>query len=329
MKNRFLYLFFAGLVLALVITACHDEEKLLPLEHKADFVKTFPEGDNAWDRDLVEIADRFGVKCIYDDLTFEDISKAWVATSGEYVGEGLPKDSIRLKQLYTRFMKEHVFAFLNPDYTKGVLPNYIYFAERYLSKYDVLLEPKPDWYQHVKSNYNGMGFWLFCWATGEFPGFFGVSTTVNMFTKPADIRKERENILKEILKRMVDAGNIEVPVEFFNEFDYKTEIMWWPNQVGELNYYKRRGFPEQLLTRPYPSAGSDLMMVSQTSPTLNFVAYLCLALRYPAEVIEENYKDFNKVIEYYYFTVDYMKEQYDMDLTLVAEEVTEDLDAGL
>lgn len=327
MKKSFLYII--ALVLACGAVACYDEENLPPLEHKADFVKNFPEGDNEWDQDLVEIAERFGVKCIYDDLTIEDITKTWVAASSNLTGQGLPKDSIRLKQLYTRFMKDHVFAFLNPSCTKGVLPNYIYFVYRYLSLYDVLLDPKPEWYSHQKTNYNGMGFWIFCWSTGEFPGFFGTPTTVNMFTKPVDVKQERETILKELFKRMIDAGNIEVPADFFNKFDYTTQVKWQPQYLGDKDYYKRRGFPEQLLSATYPRPGSDLYGVNQTSPTLNFLNYICLAARYEAEEVEELYKDFPLVVQYYHFVVEYMRDVYGMDITRIAEPVTEDLDANL
>lgn len=329
MKKGILYIFFASLVLIYLTTSCYDEGNLEPLEHVADFVKTFPEGDNEWDRDLVDIAERFGVECIYDDLTTEDITKTWVAASGNLTGEGLPKDSIRLKQLYTRFFKEHIFTFLNPGFTKEVLPNYIYFVYRYLSQYDVLMDPKPEWYSHQKTNYNGMGFWIFCWATGEFPGFFGTPTTVNMFTKPADIKKERESVLKEIYKRIVEAENIEVPVEFFDNFDYTTPVKWSSQDIADKDYYKRRGFPEQLQNATYPSPGFDLSAVNQTSPTLNFLAYLYLAFRYTEEEVEENYKDFPLVVQYYHFVVEYMRDGYDMDITRIAEPVTEDLDANL
>lgn len=328
-----------SLFLLWIISAC-EEDELYPREHVADFVKEFPEGDNPWDRDLQEIADRFGVKCIYNDLTLKDIMRVWTnSTAGEITAGGLPEDSIRLKKLYTRFFKEHIFTHLNPTYTKGVLPNYIYFTYRYLQKKtatNTITGEKIEYYEHLEMNYNGLGFWSFCWSTGEFLGFLGlIQENIQMFTKAIDVEKKREIVLKNIFRRMVEEGNIEIPIEFEagHEFDYKTEILSTdvaPDHKDYLNYYKRRGFPEQLRSMTtYNEKGSNLYGISYTSPLENFCDYLWLAFHYTAEEIEQNYKDFPLVVKYYYFTVDYVKENYGMDITRIAEPVTEDLDSNL
>lgn len=333
MRNKYLYSLFIGLSLIWIGSSCQDEEQLLPLDHDVEFIKPFPEGDNPWDKDLEEIAERFGVKCLYDNLTEEDILKMWTSTSGDMKGQGLPKDSIRLKKLYTRFFKEHIFPHLNPQCTKGVLPSYFYFGYTYVTRINATLPDgsTPEWYQAANYNYNGMGFWLFCWASDEFTGFFGAPNKVYMFTDKFEVEKTRELVLKNIFKRMVDEKTVAVPSEFYDGFDYTTQVKWGSENVGDKDYYKRRGFPEQHYRNlgVYSTYPSDLTMVSQTSPTLNFCDYIFMACRNTKEEVEEFYKDFPLIIQYYDFVVEYMRDMYGMDLTRIAEPVTENLDANL
>lgn len=323
--------------LLLGVSAC-EEDELYPREHKADFIKQFPEGDNPWDLDLKEIANQFGVKCIYDNLSSEDITRVWASTSsGKMSGEGLPKDSIRLKKLYTRFFKEQIFPYLNPVYAGKVLPNYIYFTYRYLQEKiatNTITGEQVIFYAHQEMNYNGLGFWVFCWSTGEFDGFLGMKQNIQMFTKAIDVEKKREIVLKNIFRKMVEEGIIAIPSEFEagHEFDYKTKIISTdvvPSHVDYPNYYKRRGFPEQLRNYINYASPTNLYNITSTSPLENFCDYLWLAFRYTAEEIEQNYKDFPLVVKYYYFTVNYVKDNYGMDISRIAEPVTEDLDSNL
>ena len=60
------------LILALFVTVlfgCYDEDKIVPLEPGEGMVRyEFPQGENAWDQDIVEISEQFGVYLIYKDL---------------------------------------------------------------------------------------------------------------------------------------------------------------------------------------------------------------------------------------------------------------------
>ena len=60
--------------------ACNDEDALTPNPDTAGVTYEFPEGNNAWDQDLQEIANEFGVKCIYKNLTLEDLTRSWTAS---------------------------------------------------------------------------------------------------------------------------------------------------------------------------------------------------------------------------------------------------------
>ena len=47
---------FVGLALFL-LSSCHEDETLTPRPLEMELRYEFPEGNNAWDQDLVEIAD--------------------------------------------------------------------------------------------------------------------------------------------------------------------------------------------------------------------------------------------------------------------------------
>ena len=66
------------LILALFVTVlfgCYDEDKIVPLEPGEGMVRyEFPQGENAWDQDIVEISEQFGVYLIYKDYKEGDLT---------------------------------------------------------------------------------------------------------------------------------------------------------------------------------------------------------------------------------------------------------------
>ncbi|MFR7876399.1 MAG: hypothetical protein ACLU4J_08395 [Butyricimonas paravirosa] len=58
---------FVGLALFL-LSSCHEDETLTPRPLEMELRYEFPEGNNAWDQDLVEIADKFKTYLIYKNL---------------------------------------------------------------------------------------------------------------------------------------------------------------------------------------------------------------------------------------------------------------------
>ena len=79
------------LILALFVTVlfgCYDEDKIVPLEPGEGMVRyEFPQGENAWDQDIVEISEQFGVYLIYKDYKEKG---AWDCTSKTYFRYTIP-----------------------------------------------------------------------------------------------------------------------------------------------------------------------------------------------------------------------------------------------
>ena len=324
------------MVACLGMWAC-DEESLSPNPPSEGITFEFPEGNNAWDQDLQAIAQRFNTKCIYKNITVEDLTRSWVGNSSigsnatTYYGSGLTSDE--LARLYTQFFTEHVFAFLNPEVANEVLPPYILFAHDYCSINHRALMPSEvigdlvggdtlEWCGRPRMQYDGLGFWAFSFSSEEHRTIMGQPWQQYMFKSADSVMMYRELILKNIFSTMVDEGIMAPPLQFEDGglFDYTTPITYGTTNVDDENYYKRRGFPEQMRNmqalNPRPS---DLYSVTNTDPTNNFKDYLWLAFRYSADAIRENYADFPLVIQAYDIVVAHVRDTYGMDISKIGE----------
>lgn len=304
------------------ISACQQEKELQPRSWESAVIHDFPQGNDSWDVELQQIAERFGTKCIYKDLTSKDLSRFWVALSGsgDYRGQGLTED--RQKKWYTRFFCDHIFKFLNPEHTKGVLPTYIYFAYDFYQnnlQTDDETGEVTEYQTEMKMNYMGLGYWAFCYASEKHVNNRGREWQSVLFTKSRDVLQNREIVLKNIFKKLVENGNIVYPPQFAygGGLDYKTPIVY--NNTSDNQYYKRRGFPEQLRNYTNYAYPGDLYEIESANPTNTFMDYLWLAFRYSREQLVQRYKDFPLVLQYYDITVEYMRSNYDMDITQIAE----------
>ena len=72
-----------------MLSSCHEEDKLTPASTEMDLRFEFPEGDNPWDQDILEIVDKFSTYLIYKNLTKEDFNHTWQSVMGSYGGEPL------------------------------------------------------------------------------------------------------------------------------------------------------------------------------------------------------------------------------------------------
>lgn len=313
------------LMVAIAFGACEKEEKLVSEPPVNGVTFEFPEGDDVWDHDLQEIADRFGTKCIYKNLTYNDFFRTWTAGSsiggsGEYIVSPL-KDPLHIER-YTRFFKDHIFAFLPPQCTEGVLPSYIYFAYDFCS---VNIRPDIGLIYHGTSStemkWDGMGYWSFCFETEEHVTVMNVPWQNTLGGSAQTILEKRDIVLRNIFKMMVEAGTL-VPPAAFNEgggLDYTTPVVAGAANIGNENYYKRRGFPAQTINYKLYKAPTDLSNIKNTGRLLTFIDYINLALRFPKEQVYQDYADFPLVIQYYDLTVKHMKEVYGVDITGAAE----------
>lgn len=303
--------------------ACYDEGALEPNPSTNGITYEFPEGNDSWDQDLQEIADRFDVKCIYKNLTIDDLTRSWTAGASSirgYYGSGLIND--RQARLYTKFFKDNVFAFLNPDVVRSTLPAYFFFAHDYCSINTYTLSTGETWEYNGRPtvSYNGLGFWVFSYSSEVHNNAMPTMPTWQqfMFTGADSVKMMREMVLKNIFNLLIEDDIIDTPVAFEVGgelgFDYSTALV---SSESDENYYKRRGFPDQfdnLSTWQTPRA---LNRIQDTDPTNNFFDYIKLGLRYSREEVLAEYADYPLIIRAYDHVVNYLNTNYGMDLALM------------
>lgn len=297
----------AGLVFSL-LSSCHEEDLTSrPLEMALRY--EFPEGDNEWDKDLEEIAEEYKTYLIYKNLKEDDFDRSWVDAGSSSGVKGSPLNDEQAA-FYTNFMKNHIFTFLPPEVTDRVLPIYILMA--YHMYTDTPWGASPN-----QAKYDGMDFWAFC-LEGDVPGMF--YPQIIRPKTPWDFKVKRGTILKEIMRRIVEKGNIAITVEFENDFDYETQVEWIAGTENNENHYKKRGFPGQMSgTNGYVTIGA-LRNIASTSPKENLINYMHLAIRYDRDSVLVMYprETYPKIIRYYDFTVNYLKNNYKWDIAQVA-----------
>lgn len=168
-----------------------------------------------------------------------------------------------------------------------------------------------------QAKYDGMDFWAFC-LEGDVPGMF--YPQIFRPKTPWDFKVRRGVILRELTRKIVEKGNIAVPGEFENDFDYVTQVESTVGTENNENYYKKRGFPGQMSgTNGYVTIGA-LRNIASTSPKENLINYMHLAIRYDRDSVLVMYpqEKYPKIIRYYDFTVNYLKNNYKWDVAQAA-----------
>lgn len=315
---KWIYILFSIVVMG-AFSSCYDEKALTPTEDGEGMSRyEFPQGTNSWDKDIEEIAEEFNVYLIYKNFKHADFNRAW---SGgglgiEYYGEDL---SDEYAELSTRFMKEHVFAYLNEKIIPKVLPMYYYMVYDLHVINDIMgmfvfKNPQTDYYQ-------GLDFWAIC-LVGEDPADSGMlpgGEKIDFPTTKEEFFSRRGDVLKTILIKSFEKGNIEVPAGFETGFDYKTEIVYHDYEIDNENHYLKRGFPGQMGT--FHGGMSYLESITKTNNARNFQDYICFGMYYSTAELDELYPraEFPLLREKRDFVVKYLKTTYGLDLEAINE----------
>ena len=311
---------FSLIFLLATLVACNDEDKLYPRSEDASSISRFefPQGNNAWDQDLLEIANTFGTIPIYTAFDTLDLNQAWSGTfTIKYYGEPL---SDEYAIFYTDFFKNHVFGFLKPELCKGVLPNYIYLVDDLRQAGGFT-----GGYAPLLCFWGGLDYWAFSFrAKEENLAYYDYGSIIIRPYKPYDLPKtpweykiRRTVILQNILTKMVDKGTIAIPADFQTGgvFDYSIKFS---TSVNAENYYMKLGYPGSMLVTAFDF--TPLQTTLTMDAKTNFSNYLKLGMRYTRDSVLIKYPEdkYPLIIRYYDFTVKYMKDKYDWDITRMA-----------
>ena len=160
-----------------------------------------------------------------------------------------------------------------------------------------------------------MDFWGFCLKMDQ-EGLSPYTKYFDLPKTPWEYKLRRGVILQNIISKIVQKGKIAVPAEFEEEFDYKTQIKYNSVDIDDPNYYVTRGFPGKFTETSYLNF-LNYMMISDITPEKNFISYMHLGMRYSRDSVLIKYpqEKFPKIIQYYDFTMKYVKDNYGWDLT--------------
>lgn len=314
-----------GFIACLALASCYEEDPITPSESGGAGRFEFPQGDNSWDDDIVEIYNEFGVRIIYADIVEQDFTKSWTgSTAGmiTYHGTGTINDD--MTRFYVKFLKDHVFNYVNPQITVKVFPMYWYLTFDFHNKFS--LSPEYILNNPLKSHadLNLMDCWLTCFW-GQSVGMFGPFDPIEAWMSPVAGNKEsytvrRTLIINDILTGAIDLGNITIPAEFDTGLDYNTPLVTgeYPEDKANPNYYLRRGFPGDINTN---SAEYAKPTTYPPTPKEAFLGYVQIAFRYTQAEREVMFPSdtYPLVKEKFNYVERYMKDTYKIDLNAIAE----------
>ncbi|MCL2561273.1 MAG: hypothetical protein FWE10_02995 [Rikenellaceae bacterium] len=306
--------FLYGLAVSLLLVSCYSEDALHADDDEYGAIRfNFPQGNNTWDDDIVKIADDFGIYIIYKDITIADMNRSWITANYTYWAD--PFDSDANIEWSVNFLRDHIFAHLTPEVIKGVFPPYYYLVQ------DCYYNLPPSTSYRFQRNIffnkmmpaGGMDFMLTCQIyTEEKMIERGLNVADGKTPEtPVEFWNRRGPILYPILRLAVSAGNIVVPAEFLEGFDYITPInrnFPDPNNAwtrGMVTVSDLWGYFWQGTTRPTPEA--------------NFFQYMHMTMFFNDEGLEEWWPeaDYPFLRSKQRFVRDYLKQEYGLDLDAV------------
>lgn len=65
-------------IACLTLASCYDEDPIIASDSGNAGRFEFPQGDNSWDDDIIDVYNEFGVRLIYKDILDQDFSKSWI-----------------------------------------------------------------------------------------------------------------------------------------------------------------------------------------------------------------------------------------------------------
>lgn len=298
MKLKYLLLIVLSCCL---ISACDDEESIIPRDVTVEPRYIFPQGTGEWDEIANTIKEKHDVYVIYKNFSSLDISRAWTVYSGRsYFGDFLTDEQANT---HIHFMKEHIFDYLPVDLTRSVLPLYYFLINNYRSETVSITSVSKA---NITNFVDGLDYWvnsIYTETVTQFP---------NTWEK---LREHRVRIMKLFFEAAINRGVVKIPASFHDGFDYTKALVTYP--ATDPNSPLNRGFLGTLSGDIYNFGG--IYGISYTNPELNFLTYVFLGMRYTEEeFLANSLATYPLVVKKRLEVINYMKEKYHVDLEAIA-----------
>lgn len=316
MKKTLLYTLF-GL---LALTSCiKDEDPIQPSGNYSVLRFDFPQGNNPYDQEIVEIHDQYGIYVIYKDITDQDINRQWqsLGTGKPLTCDEIPEED---RQFYVDFLKDQVLSFVTPEFVKLALPVKVYLIEN-LRNLDGSSDDGSGTgglqdNSVVKVKLDGFDYWALSLSrdeNGEIP------------RDNATLRFGRCKFIYTMIQAAYEAGVIEENMEIRSKLDTTTALLCGRTNRFSPNYTRTRGYADNVSDRDFSE--NDYLFISMIINGNSayrveydyFMNYCRLAMYYGREYVENKYASYPLVLEIYNDVVEYMLSKYGVDLESIYE----------
>ncbi len=128
-----LYFIITLVCIALFNNSCYHEDDLTPSGEFRPVGLEFPQGNNAWDKEIEKIHDTYGVYIFYKDVTEALLNRQWtsIGTGDLIVGEDLSDEKV---PFYINFIENDVFKYVNRKLISKTLPVRLYMLDNLRTK---------------------------------------------------------------------------------------------------------------------------------------------------------------------------------------------------
>ena len=327
-----------------MLSSCHQEEEIIPTGDYSPIRGGFPQGTTVYDSLIYDIKQEYGVYLLYKDITEEDLNRDWVSagTGDIYVGGyeeerddwswNLPDGHL---PFYVDYFYNYIFPNISKDFAKSSFPVKIYMI------HNMRTEPR-DFGEDSGENVGGGTESADPYKSIKLGNFDNWAISfkdeiINSSDNEEALKKQRCIFMLQAIYNSMNKGEITSPDEFWTGFDFSEDKKIEHDDKSKENYKYKLGLVDDIYDH-YATTGRTTEVWNYKKYIIHFYnwaknnkdnnlfnAYIKNAMWLTREEFEVRYPKalYPMIAEKYEITVNYMKEQYGIDLQGIAYGIKE------
>ena len=327
-----------------MLSSCHQEEEIIPTGDYSPIRGGFPQGTTVYDSLIYDIKQEYGVYLLYKDITEEDLNRDWVSagTGDIYVGGyeeerddwswNLPDGHL---PFYVDYFYNYIFPNISKDFAKSSFPVKIYMI------HNMRTEPR-DFGEDSGENVGGGTESTDPYKSIKLGNFDNWAISfkdeiINSSDNEEALKKQRCIFMLQAIYNSMNKGEITSPDEFWTGFDFSEDKKIEHDDKSKENYKYKLGLVDDIYDH-YATTGRTTEVWNYKKYIIHFYnwaknnkdnnlfnAYIKNAMWLTPEEFEVRYPKalYPIIAEKYEITVNYMKEQYGIDLQGIAYGIKE------
>lgn len=339
--RQFLKATFIVLATAAAITACRGgEEEITPSGNYSPIRGGFPQGNTALDSVIYDIKQEYGVYLLYKDVTEEDMNRDWIsAGTGDIYVAGYEEDrdlgawDLPIEHLpyYVDFFRYDIFPNISKEFANSTFPVKIYMIHNLRTEPRDFGEDSGEVSGTDTNPYKTIKLGNFDnWAI-SFPDSVIAGTTTNA---DYSLKQQRCVFMINVINNSIEKGELVSPDEFWNDYDMRDSVKVNVKDMDAPNSLYNLGFVDMLeekfgtgrtaeVIKPLPVLSKTELETSYWRKGNNFdlfKAYMMNAMWFTPEEFHARYNTakYTKIKTKYDFVVNYINDQYGIDLVGIA-----------